>query len=147
MSEEPKNYPDYIRSVYKNNNFMEDYLKVSIDEIHCGGATVSVFIEEEKHANHRHIVHGGVFAALADSVLGVTGASVGAVVVTTNFTMNFIRNVPFGHRVFVKSKIQHHGRSTMVITAEMIDDEDHLMGTIMTTMMIVGTFEGVPREW
>ena len=74
--------PARIREIYKHNCFMSDFFHISIDEIYCGGAQVSLHIEHDKHANHRNVTHGGVLTALADSVLGVTGASVGEAVVT-----------------------------------------------------------------
>jgi uncharacterized protein (TIGR00369 family) len=92
-------------------------------------------------------VHGGVLAALADSVTGVTGASVGAAVVTVSMTMNFIRNTRPGERIRVVSRIVHRGRTTMVIEASMRDEDDRLMAEMMSTMMIVGHFPDIPERW
>ncbi len=138
--------PAYIREMYTHNAFMTKF-GIKIGEIKCGSAVVSLDLDPDKHFNHRGICHGGVLAALADSVLGVTGASVGAVVATLNFSMNYIRNVHGAKHVYVKSNIKHHGRTTMVIEAELRDDEDNLMATIMTTMFIVGRFEEIPAKW
>ena len=86
--EQVKDVPAYIRQMYTDNNFMTQF-GVHIGEIKCGSAEVSIDVDPAKHFNHRDICHGGVMLALADSVLGVTGASVGAVVATLNFSMNF----------------------------------------------------------
>jgi len=139
--------PARIREVYEYNCFMSDFFHIHIDEVHCGNCQVSLHIEHDKHANHRNVVHGGVLTALADSVLGVTGASVGEIVVTVSFTMNFIRNIDFDGTVKMISHVKHHGRTTMVIEGEMYDDKGRLMATMMTTMMNVGRFEGVPAKW
>lgn len=146
MVEQVKDVPAYIREMYRYNSFMNQF-GVEIGEITCGGATVSIKLDPTKHFNHRGICHGGVLTALADSVLGVTGASVGAAVATLNFSMNFIKNVHSEERIFVKSSIRHHGRTTMVIEAEMHDENNHLMATILTTMFIVGRFEEIPEKW
>lgn len=146
MVEQVTDVPAYIRRMYGYNSFMCNF-GIHIDEITCGGAIVSIDIDPLKHFNHRGICHGGVLTALADSVLGVTGASVGAAVATLNFSMNFIRNVHSAGRVYVKSNIRHHGHSTMVIEAEMYDAEDTLMATILTTMFVVGRFEEIPVKW
>lgn len=146
MVEQVKDVPAYIREMYRYNSFMNQF-GVEIGEITCGGATVSIKLDPTKHFNHRGICHGGVLTALADSVLGVTGASVGAAVATLNFSMNFIKNVHSEERIFVKSSIRHHGRTTMVIEAEMHDEDNHLMATILTTMFIVGRFEEIPEKW
>jgi uncharacterized protein (TIGR00369 family) len=139
--------PARIREIYKHNCFMSDYFHINIDEIHCGSAQVSLHIERAKHANHRNVVHGGALTALADSVLGVTGASVGEAVVTVSFSMNFISNTSFDGTVRMISHIKHHGRTTMVITGEMYDENDRLIATMMTSMMNVDKIEGIPRKW
>ena len=139
--------PARIREIYKHNCFMSDFFHINIDEIHCGSAQVSLHIEHNKHANHRNVVHGGVLTALADSVLGVTGASVGEAVVTVSFSMNFISNTSFDGTVRMISHIKHHGRTTMVITGEMYDEQDRLIATMMTSMMNVDKIEGIPRKW
>lgn len=144
--EQVQDVPAYIREMYKKNNFMTTF-GVCIDEVECGRAVVSLEIDPSKHFNHRGICHGGVLSALADSVLGVTGASVGAMVATLNFSMNFIRNVHEAGRVRVESRVRHAGRTTMVIEAEMYDSKNSLMATILTTMFIVGRFENIPQEW
>ncbi|MBQ8417481.1 MAG: PaaI family thioesterase [Phascolarctobacterium sp.] len=146
MVEQVKDVPAYIREMYRYNSFMNQF-GVEIGEITCGGAVVSIKLDPMKHFNHRGICHGGVLTALADSVLGVTGASVGAAVATLNFSMNFIKNVHSEERIFVKSSIRHHGRTTMVIEAEMHDEKNNLMATILTTMFIVGRFEEIPEKW
>ncbi len=144
--EQVQDVPAYIKEMYKHNSFMTNF-GICIDEIFCGGAVVSIELDPSKHFNHRGICHGGVFTALADSVLGVTGASVGAAVATLNFSMNFIKNVHGAERIFVKSSIRHHGRTTMVIEAEMFDEKKSLMATILTTMFIVGRFKEIPEKW
>lgn len=144
---EETDIPARIRKIYDRNCFMHDFFHVKIDEIRCGHVTVSLQTDPKKHANHRGLVHGGVLAALADSVTGVTGATVGAAVVTVSMTMNFIRNTRPGETISVSSRIVHRGRTTMVIEASMKDEEGRLMAEMMSTMMIVGHFPDIPETW
>lgn len=136
-----------IREIYEPNHFMTDYFHIHIDDIACGSTTVSLKTDRARHTNHRGVIHGGVLAALADSVTGVTSATVGAVVVTVSMTMNFIRNTAAGHTIFVKSRIIHNGRTTIVISATMTDDEGKRMAEILATMMVVKRFPDIPRKW
>ena len=122
-------------------------LKIEIDEIHCGGATVKMPIDFDIHTNHWLGVHGGALAALADAVMGITGASVGEVVQTLSFNINFISNLPGTGMAIVKSQVKHHGQTTMVIMAEMTDEQGKLLAAITTTMFIAGHFNEIPREW
>ena len=79
----------HIKQIWSSSAFM-NLLKIEIDEIHCGGATVKMPIDFDIHTNHWLGVHGGALAALADTVMGITGASVGEVVQTLSFNINFI---------------------------------------------------------
>ena len=139
--------PARIREIYTHNCFMSDFFHIHIDEIYCGGAQVSLHIEHDKHANHRNVVHGGVLTALADSVLGVTGASVGEAVVTASFSMDFISNVSMDGIVRMISNVKHHGRSTMVIVGEMYDEKNRLLATMLASMVNVDKIDGIPRKW
>ena len=91
------------------------------------------------------LIYGG--AALADAVMGITGASVGEVVQTLSFNINFISNLPGTGTAIVKSQVKHHGQTTMVIMAEMTDEQNNLLAAITTTMFIAGHFNEIPREW
>ena len=139
--------PARIREIYKHNCFMSDFFHVNIDEIHCGSAQVSLHVEHDKHSNHRNVVHGGALTALADSVLGVTGASVGETAVPVSFSMNFINNARFDGAVRMISHIRHHGKTTMVIEGEMYDGSNRLLATMLASMMNVDKIEGIPRTW
>lgn len=140
------NVEEHIRQIWSGSAFMQ-LLKINIDEIHCGGATVSMPIDFDIHTNHWLGVHGGALAALADSVMGITGASVGEVVQTLSFNINFISNLPGTGTAIVISQIKHHGQTTMVITAEMTDEQHNLLATITTTMFIAGHFNEISKEW
>ena len=136
----------HIKQIWSSSAFM-NLLKIEIDEIHCGGATVKMPIDFDIHTNHWLGVHGGALAALADAVMGITGASVGEVVQTLSFNINFISNLPGTGTAIVKSQVKHHGQTTMVIMAEMTDEQNILLAAITTTMFIAGHFNEIPREW
>lgn len=136
----------HIKQIWSSSAFM-NLLKIEIDEIHCGGATVKMPIDFDIHTNHWLGVHGGALAALADAVMGITGASVGEVVQTLSFNINFISNLPGTGTAIVKSQVKHHGQTTMVIMAEMTDEQNNLLAVITTTMFIAGHFNEIPREW
>ena len=136
----------HIKQIWSSSAFM-NLLKIEIDEIHCGGATVKMPIDFDIHTNHWLGVHGGALAALADAVMGITGASVGEVVQTLSFNINFISNLPGTGTAIVKSQVKHHGQTTMVIMAEMTDEQNNLLTAITTTMFIAGYFNEIPREW
>lgn len=122
----------HIKQIWSSSAFM-NLLKIEIDEIHCGGATVKMPIDFDIHTNHWLGVHGGALAALADAVMGITGASVGEVVQTLSFNINFISNLPGTGTAIVKSQVKHHGQTTMVIMAEMTDEQNNLLAQLCSS--------------
>lgn len=142
-----KDTPAFIRHLYEKNMFISDFFDIKIDEIHCGGATVSLKIDHQKHLNHRGVVQSGALAALTDAVSEITGASVGAKVDTLSFSMNFIKGIKATKAVSVVSEIRHHGRTTMVITAEMYNENKNLMATSLITLSVEGIFDEIPKKW
>lgn len=106
-------------------------LKIEIDEIHCGGATVKMPIDFDIHTNHWLGVHGGALAALADTVMGITGASVGEVVQTLSSISILSAICQVRGRRSLKSQVKHHGQTTMVIMAEMTDEQNNLLVAII----------------
>ena len=100
---------DHIKQIWSSSAFM-NLLKIEIDEIHCGGATVKMPIDFDIHTNHWLGVHGGALAALADAVMGITGASVGEVVQTLSFNINFISNLPVRGWRSLKARSNTMGR-------------------------------------
>ena len=146
LVEQVRDVPAYSRKMYGYNSFVTGF-GIRIDAISCGSAVLSIDIDPLKHFDHRGFCHGGVLTALADSVLSVTGASAGAAVATLNLSMNFIRKVHNAGRISVKSRIRHHGRTTIVIEAEMFDEENTVVATVLSTMLVVGRFEEIPAKW
>lgn len=85
----------HIKQIWSSSAFM-NLLKIEIDEIHCGGATVKMPIDFDIHTNHWLGVHGGALAALADAVMGITGASVGEVVQTLSLNQFYQQSARYG---------------------------------------------------
>lgn len=136
-----------IRELYDRSCFMANFLPFQIDTVQCGRCQISLKIEHDKYADDRNEVHGGVLAALADAILVITSASVGEIAKTVSFSIDFVNKVNFDSTVRMISEIRHHGRTTMVISGEMYDEENRMLATMQATMMNRGKIEGVPRQW
>ena len=141
-----KDIEGHIKQIWSSSAFM-NLLKIEIEEIHCGGVTLKMPIEFDIHTNHWLGVHGGALASLADVAMGVTGASVGEIVQTLSFNVNFISNLSRTGTAFIKSNVKHHGQSTLVIVAEMTDEQNKILATITATMFIAGHFDEIPKVW
>jgi uncharacterized protein (TIGR00369 family) len=86
-------------------------------------------------------LHGGALMSLADS----TGAACaqlnlppGAAGTTTiESKTNFMRALTRGH-LHARSRPLHAGRTTVVVTTELRDDEDRLVGVVTQTQAVLG---------
>ncbi len=98
------------------------------------------FVVKEQHLRTFGILHGGVFATLLDTVMGMASASVardGHDVVTVQLNVNFIRPVALGESIVATSEVVHAGRRTAVARAEIRTAGGELAATGTGTFMFL----------
>lgn len=137
---------EIIRKMWSSNAFM-NVLKIEIQELHCGGATLVMPIDFDIHTNHWLGVHGGAMAALADCVMGITCATVGKICTTLNMNIDYISNTRALGALTVSSKILHKGQSTINIAAELKDDAGNLLCNVSCIMFVMDKLNEVPEQW
>lgn len=106
-----------------------------------GGRGRLELVVKEQHLRTFGILHGGVFAALLDAVMGMAASSTaraGDDVVTVQLNVNFLRPVALGETVVATSEIIHAGRRTAVVRGEIRTATD------MLTAVGSGTFMFLP---
>lgn len=135
-----------LQELYKNNTFMH-FCDIKVEDVACGESTVSMLIDADKHTNLNGVVHGGALEALADVAVGVACSSVGANVVTLNFTMSFIKNIPPGEKAICHGKVRHHGRTTIVVDFDMVNEAGKLLCNGLATMFVKSIREEIPAKW
>lgn len=135
-----------VRKIYDTNHFCQ-LCDIKIDSVGCGESVLSMKIDPEKHTNLWGVVHGGALESLADTSLGVVCATMGERVVTVSFNMSFVRNIKPGETVRAFAKVQHRGRTTMVVSVKLFNEEGKLMNHCTATMMTRGKFPEIPPEW
>lgn len=140
------NPEEVIRKMFKSNAFM-NVLKVEIEEVHCGGATLVMPIEFDIHTNHWLGVHGGVMASLVDSATGVACASLGKVCTTLNMNVNYISNVRAMGSLLATSKVVHNGMSTINIVSEIKDEAGNVICNATLIMFVMDKLKEVPEKW
>ena len=81
-----------------------------------GAAEMAMPVRPE-FMQHRGTVHGGVIGAVADNVSGWAAASLLGPVVTSNFTVHFLRPAQ-GGRIVARAQVIHSGRRLAVVDAK-----------------------------
>lgn len=93
---------------------------------------------EEHHLRSLGIAHGGAVASLMDTAVGMAAYSLAPSdhhCVTIQLNLNYTRAAPLGSTLTAKGTVQHHGRTTAVVTAEIHDENNKLVATGSGTMM------------
>lgn len=86
-----------------------------------GGRGRLELVVKEHHLRTLGILHGGVFAALLDAVMGMaasTSARGGDDVVTVQLNVNFLRPAALGEALVAAAEVLHAGRRTAVARGE-----------------------------
>ena len=135
-----------LKKIYEEGNPFVKLCGIVIDDAACGAAKSHMTVKEPL-TNLVCRLHGGALATLIDNIFGVTCRTVGAEVVTQSVTSNFIRNTEIGKTVFAEAHIQHAGRSTIVLEADVFTEERKLMAHSVATMFVSGTDPRFPRNW
>lgn len=130
---------DHYRSI---NHFDRD--NGSTFTVHAPGEISYFMTVLEKHLSSPGIAHGGALAGLMDCVLGLTALStsltVGNLVSTVEFKLNFIRPAKVGEKLVGKGKIDYKGKSLIIASGDIRTESGELVAKGL------GTFNSYPLE-
>ncbi|MGP1366210.1 MAG: PaaI family thioesterase [Schwartzia sp. (in: firmicutes)] len=135
-----------IQDIFSSNQFVK-HCGILIDEVGCGWAKLHMPISDEVHTNLTGFVHGGALSTLANTAVGVACCTVGARTVTLNIVTDFIGNLRAGDTAWAEAKVTHHGRRTIVLSAEIYDDAHNLLSKTMASMYVKGEDDRIPARW
>jgi uncharacterized protein (TIGR00369 family) len=104
-----------------------------------GSATFEMTVDEP-HLRTRGILHGGVFAALLDTAMGMaagTTAPAGHFVVTAQLNVNMIRPAWQGETLRATGEVRHSGKLTAVAYGEIRTEQSVLVATGTATFLFL----------
>lgn len=85
--------------------------------------------------NPNGVVHGSMIFTLADIAAGLGAYNLGYKAATINGSINFIRPGLTG-KLLAKNDVIHHGKTTIVSSVDVLNDEDKLIARCQFTMYI-----------
>jgi uncharacterized protein (TIGR00369 family) len=98
------------------------------------------FTIEEIHLRHGGVAHGGLYAAVIDTVAGYTAYTVspgGSDLVTIQLNLNMTGTAKLGDRIVATSEVAHAGRRTAVIQVEVRRHDGKLLAIGSVTLFFV----------
>lgn len=112
------------KSIY--NGFAK-YNEIMLVEMEPDRAVFRVEIREE-NKNPFGMLHGGAIYTLADQATGTAAHTDGRTYVTQTSAMHFLRNQAEGV-VYATGTVRHRGRSTVLTTVDITNEEGKLIAT------------------
>ena len=110
------------------------FLGLELGEIKPGEANLHLEVRDELRQN-QGVVHGGAVASLIDTASAfavVTQLEPNERVTTTDLTIHYLRPVTAG-RLTATARTVRAGRRLFVLSVEVIDDQQKLVATAVTT--------------
>ena len=111
---------------FKARTAFAQHIHSQLEEVAPGRAVVSIDIQDI-HLNANGTVHGGVYAALIDTAMGIAvGALVRVRIATTQMNVHFLGPVRSG-RVVCRGEVVHRTRRTATTEARVHDAAGELV--------------------
>ena len=110
------------------------FLGLELGEMKPGEASIHLAVRDDLR-QHRGVVHGGAVASLIDTASAfavVTRLEPDERVTTTDLTIHYLRPVSAG-RITATARIVRAGRRLFVLSVEVMDDQQKLIATAVTT--------------
>ena len=132
--------PAQIKRAYKAlaNVPYAGLLGIEIENLAFGSATLGIRVRKKLTQNHG-VVHGGAMASLIDSATAfaiITLLAPAEKVTTVDLTISYLRPVTNG-RLICRAKVLRAGRRILVVSAEVLDGEQTLVATALSTYIRV----------
>ena len=102
------------------------HIGAKVDEVESGRSVISIDVEDI-HLNGAGTLHGGVYASLIDTAMGLSVlALVGVRTATIQMNVHFLGAVS-GGRITCESEVLHRTRRTATAEAKVYDAEGNLV--------------------
>ena len=120
----------------QKNSFI-NWIGIELDELETDRAVVRLE-PGRQHLNPYGIVHGGVYATMADTAAAIAARTDGRDYVTQCSTLNFLHSQSEG-MLRAEARIRHRGRSTCVVEVNVTGTDGKLLATGTMTFFCLGS--------
>lgn len=99
---------------------------------------------DDRHLNYLGGVHGGLLAALADTVCFFPRPLLpsGQAATTVNLNVSYLRPAAAGDRLLARSELLHMGRRTASLSVRITDSHERLVAHGTAALLLLGTSAG-----
>ena len=124
----------YILDAEEKNGFY-DTNDIYFSALGDGLAEMEVPVSK-MHFNSAGIVHGGVYAGLADSAMGMAMMTKNKLGVTTSMSVNYLKSAGKGDVLIAEAKVTHDGNKMLYCEANIKNQRGDLLATAQGAFFI-----------
>ena len=130
---------DHLARYFNDEVTFSRHIGAKVEEVDPGRSVITIDVEDI-HLNGAGTLHGGVYASLIDTAMGLSVlALVGVRTATIEMNVHFLGAVSEG-RITCHSEVMHRTRRTATAEAKVRDSEGNLVA------MRTGAFRVVERK-
>lgn len=127
-----------IREDFEGSNFWK-FIGLELEKIETGSVTLKLPVTPS-FLNVKNTVHGGIYASILDTAMGFSARSLGYDEVSTlEMNVHFLQAIREG-TMYAKGKVIHQNRSTVLVEAELSNENGNRLGHS------TGTFRAVKYQ-
>ncbi len=123
------------RMLIEKNSFIT-WIGIELDGLETDRAVVRLE-PGRQHLNPYGIVHGGVYATMADTAAAIAARTDGRDYVTQCSSLNYLHSQSEG-MLRAEARVRHRGRSTCVVEVEVTGTDGKLLATGTMTFFCLG---------
>ncbi|USK44012.1 PaaI family thioesterase [Cytobacillus oceanisediminis] len=121
--------PEHLKKVktdFESSPFW-NFIGLELRELREGHVLLALPLQKE-FINVRNSVHGGIYASILDTAMGMAGRSLGYdEVATLHLNIQYLKSVMDG-TVYSDAEIVHQNRSTVLIEGRLKNEDGELIG-------------------
>ncbi|MCM3740931.1 PaaI family thioesterase [Oceanobacillus luteolus] len=122
---------------FEESNFWK-FIGLELEKVEAGSVTLKLPIKSS-FMNVRESVHGGIYATILDTAMGFSARSLGFdEVITLEMNVHFLKAVREG-TVYAIGNTIHQNRSTALMEAVLVDENDNQLAHSTGTFRVVKT--------
>jgi uncharacterized protein (TIGR00369 family) len=115
-----------VKSDFENSPFW-NFIGLELKELEEGHVLLALPIQKE-FMNVRNSVHGGIYASVLDTAMGMAGRTLGFdEVATLHLDIQYLKSVMDG-TVYSEASIIHQNRNTVFIEGRLKNEDGELLG-------------------
>lgn len=138
-------WPAFIKEHFSNDVEFIGFMGIEILETAHGYAKIAMKIKQAQ-ANTYGITHGGVCAALVDTVSGVCLRTLKFKIVTVETTTIYYAPSNIGDTLYATAKLANQGKKLLHAEVEVKNQDDKLVAGGKAIYFIKGEDDGIYRQ-